>query len=177
MAAYESTKKGAFKKLSEDPATKARLKELSRRADTGIETGMEEIERSQQQSKVGAQTSANLRAAAAAGATSGVRGATQASKIAGILTGGMGQMGAFESDLAARDLAAKQAASERKAQMVADISQFDIGQDKAKLEFDTGKKDFKAELRQSIITSMIANKEPITPESVNEKLAVLNIGD
>jgi len=176
MAAYEKAKAGAFKKLADDPDTQSRLKELSRRASTGIETGMEELERSQKQSQVGAQTSANLRAMAASGVAKGVKGATAASKTAGVLAGGINQMATFEGDLAARDLAAKQAAAEKKSQMTADVTQYDIGQDKAELEYTTGRKDFKDELRQNIITSMIANKEAITPEKVQEKLAILNTG-
>jgi len=161
MAAYEQAKAGAFKKLADDPDTQSRLKELSRRASTGIETGMEELERSQKQSQVGAQTSANLRSMAASRAASGVKGATAASKTAGVLAGGMNQMATFEGDLAARDLAAKQAASEKKSQMVADVTQFDIGQDKAKLEFDEAQRRHKEELQDAETSAKIATGEEV----------------
>lgn len=151
----------AFRKLADDSDTQSRLKELSRRASTGIETGMEELERSQKQSQVGAQTSANLRAAAALGADKGVKGATAASRTAGVLARGMNQMATFEGDLAARDLAAKQAASGRKAQMTADVTQFDIGQDKAKLEFDEAQRRHKEELQDAETSAKIATGEEV----------------
>ena len=168
-----ATENRAFRKLQDDPSSRRRLEELARRGQEGTKAGVEELQRTQKQSQVGASTAANMRAAAAAGATSGVKGATQASKLAGIAAGGMSQMAGLESDLAARDYEAKQAAKTRLSEMQADLSQQAIGQDKAALEFKTAKSDTASNLKANLITALIAQGIDVgSPEGKQKLLAM-----
>ena len=145
---YHTTKlkEGAFKKLGEDRNVQDRLKELFRRSEVGIEQGREEIERSQAQAAAGADTTSKMRQLASAQQGRGMKGMTAASQLAGALTTGMGQMAQFEADLAAKDFAAKQVASEKKAQMQADIFQHDQSQDLKELELRLMKEKHKNEM-------------------------------
>ena len=145
----EVLKKKAFTPLKDSQESKDRVKELARRSRVGIEQGQEELERSGSQSQIGSQIVADKRAAAAAGATSGVQGITQANKILQADVAGMAKTAAFEGDLASRDFAAKETAEQQLSQFEVDLHQDEIESSAKELAYDTSQANFKAQITEN----------------------------
>ena len=145
----------AFASLRDDPRTQERLKELSRRAEVGLETGEEELARTQMQSQVGAETMAGRRAMAATMAGTGMKGASAVHKLMQPDIAGAGKMVQFEGGLAAKDLAARESALSKLGQMEADVTQFDIGQQRALFDFQTAKDRAKRQEKTGFMTTQI----------------------
>jgi len=133
----KTLKEKSFTPLKDSQGTKDRVKELARRSKVGIEQGQEELERSGSQSKIGSEVVTDRRAAAAASATSGIQGVTQANKLLQADVAGMAKTAAFEGDLASRDFAAKEDAGEKLSALQVDLKQDEIETSAKNLAFNT----------------------------------------
>ena len=151
MPPNEELKKKAFTPLKDSQSSKDHIKELARRKRVGIERGEEELERSLNQGQTSSQIVADKRATAAAGATSGVQGITQANKLLQADVAGMARTAAFEGDLASRDFAAQQDAEEKLGAFQVDLDQDAIETSAKELSYDTTQENFKTQMTANFI--------------------------
>tara|TARA_R110000824_G_scaffold197894_5_gene381614 strand:- start:462 stop:1235 length:774 start_codon:yes stop_codon:yes gene_type:complete len=147
----------AFKKLSDIEGIQQRQAELSQTARSGLSLQQKQAEKAQVGAAIrGQQKSISRRMQSVLGGQ-GLRGAASSSVMRSIDQKAKKQSAQFEMGQMARSYAEKQKAADKKATMGMDIKQFDIGQDKAKLEFTKSQKINDESRRSNIMGSLMAS--------------------
>lgn len=150
------SKRQAFSKLSDVDALKQRQAELSQTAQSGLSLQQKQAEKAQVGAAIrGQQKSIGRRMQSILGGQ-GMRGAAASSVMRSIDQKAKKQSAQFEMGQMARSYQAKKEAADKKATMGMDMKQFDIGQDKAGLEFMEARRRKPLERRQQIINSLQA---------------------
>lgn len=168
----------AFKKLSGVEGIQQRQAELSQTAQSGLSLQQKQAEKAQVGAAIrGQQKSIGRRMQSVLGGQ-GMRGVAASSVMRSIDQKAKKQSAQFEMGQMARSYAEKQKAADKKATMGMDIKQFDIGQDKSKLEFTKQQEISDESRRSNIMGSLMASgKSSEVSDIMSKEILASDKGD
>ena len=156
IAERNLSKKQAFSKLSDVAAIRQRQAELGKTASTGLSLQQKAAEKAKVSAAIRGQQRSIGRRMQSVLSGQGIRGTSPSAVMKNINQKAKKQMAQFEMGQMARSYSEKQKAADKKAAMDMDIAQFDIGQDKAGLEFMEARRRKPLEKRQQIVNALQA---------------------
>ena len=147
---------GAFTKLGSKGHIQSRLAQLAGRAASGISEGQKASESAAVGAAIAGQQRAVGRRMQSILSGQGVRGSAPSHMMQNIAKQSAKLKAGFDMAQMARSYADKRKAEDASAVMQADIATHDIGQDKAALEFKTGRETFQNQRRANIVNALAA---------------------
>ena len=149
---------GAFAKLGDQGHVRAREAALTKIAKEGISGEQRAEERAKVGAAIAGQRRATGRRMQSILSGQGVRGAAPSRMMQNIADKGAKLRAGFDMSQMARSYADKTKAEDARAKMQADVATYDIGQDKAALEFKTGRETFQSQRRANLVNALAAKQ-------------------